>query len=118
MAVEMSNTQLKFPTPVFTEADGVTVVPLSQLTLAYTTSDATVCNWEMRKADGSVGDATDAGTMAATSQGPLGSCVMTVTATNPDGTTDALNADVTVTLSPSHDAVGGSLGFGDPVEKI
>jgi len=110
MAFVMTMEQMAFPAPSFAD-DHENLVPLTSLTLAFDSADPTIVAWEKRAADGSVDPA---GMDAAVAQGPLGAVQVHCTATNQDGTTVVLTADLEIIAA---DAVTGTMNFGAAVNK-
>ena len=118
MAFIMKSTELRFP--IIHLFDGSTPpveVDLATAALTYDSSDETICKWEMREADGSVGDATDAGKNAVVAQGASGNCIVHVVVTNLDASVVTLAADFTVS-SGGVNVVSGTLDFGPVVAKV
>lgn len=115
MAVEFTSTQMVFPKPDPTDAQGNPVALSDLKSIAYVSSDVTIGAIEKRNETTGVAD--PAGVEAVVAQGPLGTFTVTCTLTNQDDTTDILTADMLITHSPNLDAVGGTLGFSAPMEK-
>jgi hypothetical protein len=109
-AFVMTMEQMAFPNPSFQDDHG-NPVPLDGLALAYDSADPTIVAWEKRAADGSVDPN---GMDAAVAQGPLGAVQVHCTATNPDGKTVVLSADLNIVAA---DAVTGTMNFGTAVNK-
>jgi|SwirhirootsSR3_FD_contig_61_4593723_length_473_multi_7_in_0_out_0_1 hypothetical protein len=117
MAFTMKNTELRFPViHLFTGDTPPVEVDPATASLAYTSDAPTIVAWEMRKADGSVGDAADPGKQAAVAQGVDGNAKVHVTVTNLDGSTVVLDADFVVGPEAAKVA-SGTLDFAAAMPK-